>query len=224
MHDWNLTPKEAVQLQRQIAGNIITSGQPEKLDLVAGIDISMKLFGKTGYAAVIVFSYPELEVVEEAYARAPIHFPYVPGLLSFREGPLVESAFVKLKSRPDLLIFDGHGIAHPRGTGIASHMGLKLNIPSIGCAKSRLCGEYMEPAPARGSSSALQDGKGRQIGVVLRTRENVKPVFVSPGHLVGMEESAHIIMSCTGKYRIPIPTREAHSRVGACRKRMEGFQ
>ncbi len=222
MHNWNVTPKEAVQLQRELSGMIVIGGQPGKLDHVAGIDISMQLFGKTGYSGVNVFSYPELEVVEEAFACGPIPFPYVPGLLTFREGPLIEQALAQLKSSPDLLIFDGHGIAHPRGMGIAAHMGLKLNIPSIGCAKSRLYGEYLEPAPEKGSSSALQDGEGRQIGVVLRTRDNVKPVFVSPGHMVGMDASARIIMSCTGKYRIPIPTREAHIRVGAYRKRMEG--
>lgn len=221
MHDWNMTPKEAVQLQRQLAGKIITGGQPEKMDTIAGIDISMRLFGKTGYAGVIVFSYPGLEIIEEAFAWGPIPFPYVPGLLTFREGPLIEDAMIKLKTRPDLLIFDGQGIAHPRHMGIAAHMGLKLNIPSIGCAKSRLYGEYTEPPPARGSSTPLTDGEGRQIGVVLRTRDNVKPVFVSPGHMVGIEESARIIMSCTGKYRIPVPTREAHIRVGTYRKRVE---
>ena len=221
MHTWKLTPKEAVQLQREISSMIVIGGEPEKLDLIAGIDISMQLFGKTGYAAVIVFSYPDLEVVEEAFARGPIPFPYVPGLLTFREGPLIEQAMSQLQSSPDLLIFDGHGIAHPRGMGIAAHMGLKLNIPSIGCAKSRLCGEYLEPASEKGSSSVLQDGEGKQIGVVLRTRDKVKPVFVSPGHMVGMDASARIIMSCTGKYRIPIPTREAHIRVGAYRKSIE---
>ena len=221
MHDWNLAPKEAVQLQRELAGKIVIGGQPGQMDIIAGIDISMQLFGKTGYAGVIVFSHPKLDIIEEAFACGPIPFPYVPGLLTFREGPLIEEAMTKLKTRPDLLIFDGQGIAHPRHMGIAAHMGLKLNIPSIGCAKSRLFGQYSEPAPTRGSSTPLTDGEGRQIGVVLRTRDNVKPVFVSPGHMVGIEESACIIMSCTGKYRIPIPTREAHIRVGAYRKRVE---
>ncbi len=221
MHDWNKTPKEAVGLQRELAEMIVIGGKPGSINVIAGIDVSMRLYGKTGYAGVIVFSYPGLDVIEESFAGGPVPFPYVPGLLTFREGPLIEEVVTKLNTSPDLLIFDGQGIAHPRHMGIASHMGLKLNIPSIGCAKSRLFGEYIEPSPEKGSSSPLTDGEDRQIGVVLRTRENVKPVFVSPGHMVGMDESAEIIMSCTGKYRIPIPTREAHIRVGEYRKRVE---
>ncbi|MFW5861702.1 MAG: endonuclease V [Spirochaetota bacterium] len=223
MHDWNITPKEAVRLQRELADMILIGGKPGRINTIAGIDVSMRLYGKTGYAGIIVFSYPGLDVIEESFAWGPVPFPYVPGLLTFREGPLIEKAMTKLKTRPDLLIFDGQGIAHPRHMGIAAHMGLKLNIPSIGCAKSRLFGEYTEPPPTRGSSTPLTDGEARQMGVVLRTRDNVKPVFVSPGHMVGVQESAHIVMSCTGKYRIPIPTREAHIRVGAFRKRVEGY-
>jgi deoxyribonuclease V len=150
-----------------------------------------------------------------------ISFPYVPGLLSFREAPLIISVFKTVEAVPDCIIFDGQGIAHPRRFGIASHVGLILGIPSIGCAKSRLYGLHEEPGSDCGSRSRLVDAHDQPIGVVLRTKKNVQPVFVSPGHLIGIEESADIIMECRDGYRIPAPTRLAHIRVGEYKRSMQ---
>ncbi len=209
----NLSPKEAIALQRRLAEDVITNGMPDTIRLIAGIDLAFSKFDSLGFCAIIVLEYPELVVVEEQFGSGTVSFPYIPGLLSFREGPLFLETFKKLKSRPDLLIFDGQGIAHPRRLGIASHMGVLLDIPAIGCAKSRLYGTFDDPAGRAGSRSYLYDTDGTIIGVVLRTRDNVRPVFVSPGHRVGIDESAGIIMNCVRNYRIPLPTRIADIRV-----------
>ena len=147
-----------------------------------------------------------------------IKFPYIPGLLSFREGPLFLKTYKKIKSKPDLIIFDGQGIAHPRKFGIAAHLGLFINIPTIGCAKSKLYGEYTEPEKIKGARSYLFNKEKNKIGIVLRTRTNVKPVFVSPGYLVGIDEAADIIMNCIDKYRIPEPIRFADQAVSEYKK------
>lgn len=214
MHVWDTSPAEAIRLQRELAAKIVPSGAPAKIGLVAGIDVSTGGADGLGHCCIVVLGFPGLEPVDESYHSGEVRYPYVPGLLSFREGPLFLRAFENLKVKPDILIFDGHGTAHPRRFGIASHMGLWLGIPSIGCAKSRLYGTYEEPGPERGSTSALLGADGERIGTVLRTRSGVRPVFVSPGHLVGMDESVEIVLACTGKYRVPIPTRMAHIRAG----------
>ena len=154
-----------------------------------------------------------MQVVETALAQMPTPFPYVPGLLSFREGPVLETAFARLQAEPDVLIFDGMGRAHPRRIGIASHMGLWLQKPTIGCGKSRLTGHYAEPPNERGAFSDLID-KNEVIGAVLRTKVNVKPVFISPGHLADLPTSVEFIMRCTSKYRLPDPIRAAHNAAG----------
>jgi deoxyribonuclease V len=212
-HDWNLTPEQAVALQKQMAAEVI-SDQPLNLSairLVAGVDVSVR--ENTSQAAVVVLRYPDLAVVETVLAHAPTPFPYIPGLLSFREGPVLEDAFRQLQHEPDVFIFDGMGIMHPRRLGIASHMGLWLDRPTIGCGKTRLVGRYEEPEPERGSQSPLLY-YGQQLGVVLRTRDRVKPVFISPGHRADLQTSIDLILACTPRYRLPEPIRAAHKAAG----------
>lgn len=213
LHDWNLKPDEAIALQKQLASQVIST-QPIDLGavrLVAGVDVSVK--NEVSQAAVVVITYPELHLVETVLASQPTPFPYIPGLLSFREGPVLEQAFQKLEHVPDVFIFDGMGIAHPRRIGIASHMGLWLEKPTIGCGKTHLIGDYQEPTPERGAYSQLVN-KGDVIGVALRTRAGVKAVYISPGHLADLETSIQLTLSCTPKYRLPEPIRLAHGAAG----------
>jgi deoxyribonuclease V len=212
-HDWNLTPDKAIALQRQMAAEVITD-QPLDLSairLVAGVDVSVK--ENVSQAAVVVLSYPDLSVVETVLAHAPTPFPYIPGLLSFREGPVLEVAFQQLQQEPDVFIFDGMGIMHPRRLGIASHMGLWLDRPTIGCGKTRLVGRYDEPGLVRGSHSPLMY-YGQQLGVVLRTRDKVKPIFLSVGHRAELNTAIELILACTTRYRLPEPIRAAHRAAG----------
>lgn len=212
-HDWNLTPPEAIALQKRMAAEIIDN-QP--LDLgaikqVAGVDVSVK--DNVSQAAVVVLSYPDLRVIETVRAHAPTPFPYIPGLLSFREGPVLEAAFGQLQHEPDVFMFDGMGIMHPRRLGIASHMGLWLGRPTIGCGKTRLVGHFQEPDSHRGASSPLIHN-GEKLGVVLRTRDRVKPVFVSVGHKADLDTSVELVLNCTPRYRLPEPIRQAHRAAG----------
>ena len=218
-HPWDVTPAEAVRVQRELAESVVIGGMPDPVRTVAGIDIALGRADARGYCGIIAFSYPELVIVDRAFAEGAIGFPYVPGLLSFREGPLILAALAQLAIRPDLLVFDGQGIAHPRRLGIAAHLGLVTGIPSIGCAKSRLYGAYTEPPAERGARSYLVDPSGAPIGVTLRTRTGVRPVFVSPGHRIGVDEAADFMMSCVSSYRVPTPTRVAHIEVGAFKAR-----
>ena len=212
-HPWNLTPPEAIALQKQLAGEIIAD-QPLDLaaiNTVAGVDVSVK--NDISQAAVVVLTYPGLEVMEAVQAQAPTPFPYIPGLLSFREGPVLEEAFGKLRHVPDAFIFDGMGIMHPRRLGIAAHMGLWLEKPTIGCGKNRLVGHYVEPGLEKGSRSPLTH-RGETLGVVLRTRTGVKPVFISVGHRADLETAVQLVLNCTPKYRLPEPIRQAHNTAG----------
>ena len=181
-HSWSLTPKEAIALQKDLRGEIV-SDRPLRLDrirLVAGVDVSVR--NGRSQAAVVVATFPDFEPVETVLAEAPTPFPYIPGLLSFREGPVLVLAFAKLRAKPDVFLFDGMGIAHPRRCGIASHLGLWLGRPTIGCGKTLLTGKYGDLAEEKGASAPLVD-KGEPIGVALRTRTGRKPMFISPGHL-----------------------------------------
>ena len=180
-----------------------------KFRTVCGLDISFDKKSDHVYAAGAVYRYPELDKIEERSLEAIVRFPYVPGLLAFREGPAVMKLLRTIKSPVDVLLFDGQGLAHPRGTGIASMMGLLLKMPSVGCAKSKLVGEYGEPDAPKGALSDLVY-KGKLVGKVLRTRENVKPVFVSVGHKVDLDKAVEIVLTCTTRYRIPEPIRAAH--------------
>jgi deoxyribonuclease V len=206
-HSWDVTPKEAVEIQRRLAE--LVSEKPDFRDVktVAGVDVCIR--GNQGAAAIVALELETLEVVETAVFRGTVVFPYVPGLLTFREGPLVLKAAEKLGLKPDLFIFDGQGRAHPRRLGLASHMGLWLDAPSVGCAKTRLCGKYEAPGIEKGSVSPLVE-KGETIGAAVRTRTGVKPVFVSAGHRIDLESSVRYVLSCCVKYRLPETTRKAH--------------
>lgn len=187
---------------------MLTTGGPEEIHLVAGADVAVGTTERAGRAAVAVLEYPSLQVVEQVVAEGRPSFPYVPGLLSFREIPLLAGAFERLRSRPDLLLVDGQGWAHPRRFGLASHLGLLLDLPTIGCAKSRLIGEFEPPARARGAVSPLRDGE-EVIGAVVRTRENVRPLFISIGHRINLEEAVTWVLRLTKGFRLPEPTRLA---------------
>jgi deoxyribonuclease V len=214
LHDWNLTTSQARDLQNRLALDVCRLGNVVEPRFIAGIDVSSPLRARgMGTAAVVVLAYPGLELVETKTVRGQIDFPYVPGLLSFREAPLILQAFEKITHTPDLIIVDGQGIAHPRRLGIAAHLGLFFDIPTIGCAKSRLCGTYVEPAPAAGNFEELTDN-GESIGVVLRTKNNVKPLFISVGNNIAIEDAVSWIMRCCRGYRLPEPIRFAHHAAG----------
>jgi len=206
-HRWDISPREAIALQRELASRIIQKDVLPKITTVAGIDVGVK--GGVARAAVVVMRFPELEIIEHVRAELPLAFPYVPGLLSFREAPAILEALAKLEHNPDVLIFDGQGYAHPRRMGIATHIGILLDHPTVGCAKSRLCGTFEEPGIERGSYSWLWDGK-EIIGAVVRTRTRVKPVFVSVGHKMRLESAIDLVLQCGRGYRLPEPTRWAH--------------
>src|SRR5262249_23475210 len=182
LHPWNLDPAAARALQAELAERVITDRPLNAYETIGGADVSFNKWSPTLYAAVVVLRADTLELIDRAGVVAEATFPYVPGLLSFREAPSVIEAFERLSVRPEVLVCDGQGIAHPRRLGLASHLGLWLEIPTVGCAKSHLFGDFQEPAPGRGQWSALTDGD-ETIGAVLRTRDRVKPLFVSPGHL-----------------------------------------
>ncbi len=212
-HPWNLTPNEAIQLQKDLAPlvNIQTPLDLGSLGLVAGVDVSVK--DGVSRVAIVVMAFPALEMVEAVTAQMPISFPYISGLLSFREGEVILAAGEKLSLRPDAYIFDGAGIAHPRRLGIASHIGLWWDAPTVGCAKTRLIGHHTDPAPEKGASESLWH-KGKKIGAVLRTRARVKPVFVSVGHRATLETACELVLRCTMRYRLPEPIRMAHRIAG----------
>lgn len=206
-HRWDLSPAGAIALQRDLAGRVRRDDDHVPWRTVAGVDVGVRC--GVARAAVVVLCYPDLRQVGQAVAEAPVTFPYVPGLLSFREAPVVLQALAKLEVRPDVLLFDGQGYAHPRRMGIASHVGVLLDCPTVGCAKSRLCGSHVEPDVARGSQSRLMDGE-EVIGVVLRTRSAVRPVYVSVGHRVSLESAVALVLGCGAGYRLPEPIRRAH--------------
>ncbi len=213
LHEWDVTPTEAIASQKELAPRVVREGDPGDVRLVAAADLAFvdrrwPRQPTRGRAAVVLMRYPELEVVEEQVVEGDVSFPYVPGLLSFREAPLLAQAFDRLEGRPDLLLIDGQGYAHPRRFGIASHIGLMAGLPTIGCAKSRLCGEDSEPGPGRGSKAELRQG-GEVIGTVLRTRDGVKPLYVSVGHMIGLEAAAEWVLRLAPRFRLPEPIRAA---------------
>jgi deoxyribonuclease V len=219
LHPWNVNYKEAVEIQKRLKKQIILKNSFKNLNgkLIAGADVSYDKEIDRFYAGVIVFELQTMQKIEEVTASGKVSFPYIPGLLSFRESPILLRAFSKVKKTPDIIILDAQGIAHPRGIGLASHIGLLLNKPSIGCAKTRLIGEYDNVGKEAGYYSQLTI-KGKAVGVVLRTRKNVKPVFVSPGHKIDLATSIDLVLkSCRG-YKLPEPTRQAHNLVTKVRK------
>jgi deoxyribonuclease V len=202
------TPRQAAELQRQWAAKVVTRSAHGPIATIAGVDVGVR--DDVASAAVCVFSFPELELLETSALSQPVKFPYVPGLLGFREVPCIVAAFEKLERRPDLLLIDGHGLAHPRRFGVATHLCVELDMPGIGCAKSLLCGEYREPALKRGSNTRLVH-QGEVIGRVVRTRDRVNPVFVSTGTRVDLASAVRIVLRCTRGYRLPEPIRAAHN-------------
>lgn len=212
IHEWDLTYQQARSLQEQLASKVRFTAIRKKPRLVAGIDCAFSKDGKRIGAAVVVMNFPELEVIEIETATAEVTYPYIPGLLSFREGPVCIKAVEKIVNTPDVFLVDGQGIAHGRGLGLAAHLGLFFDKPTIGCAKSRLVGQYEEPGKDKGDCSPLIY-KDRQVGAVVRTRTNVKPLLISVGNKCSLDDAIEITLACAKKYRLPEPTRLAHQTV-----------
>jgi deoxyribonuclease V len=210
LHSWPIDPDEAIRLQLLLRERLLLAWDGRPVSSVGGVDVSF--FGDQSRAAIVVLGYPELTPLAAVTADAPLRFPYIPGLLAFHEGPAILAAWEKLPFKPDLLLFDGQGIAHPRGFGLAAHMGLWLDTPSIGVAKSLLYGQYARVGPRSGEKSMLRDklDPERVIGAVLRTRENTNPLFISPGHRMDLEHAVTFTLGCCRGYRLPEPARWAH--------------
>ena len=210
LHEWRVTRAQAEEIQRRLAGQISTTNEVSSPRLIAGLDISAPDSQQIATGAAVVLGYPDLVVVETKTARQKVDFPYMPGLLSFRESPLLLAACQELTSTPDVVLVDGQGIAHPRRLGLASHLGLLLDVPTIGCAKSRLCGSHGMVAAAPGSFAELIGDGGKVIGAALRTQENASLLYVSIGHKVDLQSAIYWVLRCCRRYRIPEPLRLAH--------------
>lgn len=221
-HSWNLSPSEAIALQLRLAGRVTRSGDCDlrRARLVLGTDVSYSKATDCCYGAAVLWDYRRGCVVEEAASRRPSTFPYVPGLLSFREAPALLDAIAKLSERPDLLMAEGQGLAHPRRFGLACHLGVLFDLPTVGCAKSRLTGTHAEPGAKRGARAALVD-RGERIGLVLRTRAGVKPVFVSQGHRIDLAQCATVVLRLADRCRMPEVLRRAHALSNETRRRCE---
>ena len=208
LHSWDVKPEAARELQNELRAQVIQTDRFGTINTVAGVDIGLRK--DTAIASVVVLSFPELQVVDSVLTESPVRFPYIPGLLSFREIPPLLTAFAQLQTEPDLVIVDGQGIAHPRRFGLASHLGLILDKPTIGCAKSRLWGRYEEPDSEQGAYTYLTD-KEEVIGAVVRTRANVRVVYVSIGHRISLDSARVWVLACCRGYRLPETTRYAHN-------------
>lgn len=208
-HEWPTTAEAAIVIQQQLRHQVITEDQFEAVRCVAGVDVGFESANTITRAAVAVLSFPDLQLQEQAIARRPTTFPYIPGFLSFREIPAVLDALAQLNTQPDLLLCDGQGIAHPRRLGIASHLGILVNLPTIGVGKSRLVGTHADVPNDRGAWVPLKH-RGETIGAVLRTRPGTKPLYISPGHRVSFSSAIDYVMRCTTRYRLPETTRFAH--------------
>ncbi|VTS01637.1 deoxyribonuclease V [Tuwongella immobilis] len=217
LHGWDLSATEAVALQRELAQRVDLTPRLGDCRILAGADISYNKFSTTLYATIVVIAWPSGDVLETQDVVAEQTFPYIPGLLSFRELPPFLTAFRRLQTVPDVVICDGQGIAHPRRFGVAAHLGMWLGIPTIGCGKSRLCGTFTPPDLPRGSTSPLMDHDQR-IGTVVRTRTGINPLFVSPGHAVSHEQAVEVVLMASPKYRLPETTRLADHRVNLLRQ------
>jgi deoxyribonuclease V len=209
LHDWPATPDEAVDLQRRLADRVDVSSPLRSFEFVAGCDIAYHTEQPLLYAAVVLLRVSDLAVVETRTVTGRVTFPYVPGLLSFREVPPLLEAFAELSRAPDVVMLDGQGIAHPRRFGLACHLGLWLGLPCLGCAKTWLVGDYTAPGPAAGDTAPLTIG-GEPVGAVLRSAARAKPVFVSPGHRIDIASAVAVVRATLSGYRHPAPTREAH--------------
>jgi deoxyribonuclease V len=217
LHSWNLTPTEAVALQKRLRARVVLEPLPAPVSLVAGADVSFDKYSDVVYAGFVVVRLPNFEVVETVGVTTRVTFPYVPGLLSFRETPALLKAWRRLRTRPDVVAIDGQGFAHPRRFGIACHVGLLFGVPTVGFGKTRLVGSYEEPGLEAGSSSPLVD-KGEEVGAVVRTKARTNPIFVSPGDHADTASAVALALRCTRKCRVPEPTRLAHLYVNALRR------
>lgn len=209
-HAWDMTPRDAIALQKRWSKRVITQDRFAEVTSVAGVDVGFEDQNRITRAAIVVLSFPELQPIDSALVKQPTTYPYIPGLLSFREMPAILKAYQQLQIQPDLLLCDGQGIAHPRRFGIACHLGVWLDVPAIGVGKTRLTGTYSEPANVKGEWQPLED-RGERIGAVLRSRQGVKPIYVSPGHRISLESSVAWVMRCITRYKLPETTRQAHS-------------
>jgi deoxyribonuclease V len=216
---WDLSISEAIDLQKRLAERVRVQPLPTDAHLIAGADVSILKSRNQLIAGIVLWDLHDRKVVEQVAVRVEAKFPYVPGLLSFREAPGVLEAFAKLHHTPDVALFDGQGIAHPRRFGLACHLGVLLNLPSVGCAKSRLIGTYVEPPKRRGSWTDLVH-RDDAIGAVLRTRDNVSPLYISIGHRASLQTSIDLVLRCCTRYRLPEPTRLAHQLVTAEKTRI----
>ena len=214
---WNLTPRQAMRLQEGLRERVELEDRFGDIHYVAGADVAFDPATEVAFAGVIVYRFPGLEEVERRMARRKLRFPYVPGLLSFRECPILLAAFARLETEPDLILIDGHGRAHPRRFGIACHIGILFDKPTIGCAKSRLVGEHEEPGERAGATAPLML-EGQRLGVVLRTRDHVRPIYVTTGHRVALDSAVGLVKQCIDGFRIPKPTREADHYVRDLRR------
>lgn len=219
LHDWPTTEAEAVALQQTLATRVDTSAALTSFEFIAGCDIAYHITQPRLFAAVVVLRASDLTVVEERFVEREVTFPYIPGLLSFREIPALLAAFAELHQPPDVVMLDGQGIAHPRRFGLACHLGLWLNLPCVGCAKSWLTGDYGEPGPNAGDASPLMIGE-EDVGAVVRSAAGAKPVYVSPGHRIDVPSATAVVRATLSGYRHPAPTRAAH--MAANRARMNG--
>jgi deoxyribonuclease V len=217
LHAWVVSPARAREIQLELRGRVELTDRLPQVRRVAGADVGIDPARGQVIAGVVVFSFPQLEELERSWAVRPIEFPYIPGLLSFREMPVLLEAFGGLRELPDLVFYDGHGYAHPRRFGISCHLGVLLDRPAVGCAKSRLIGDYVEPASAAGSWSPLVD-KGETIGAVVRTHAGCRPIFVSIGHRISLPRAVEFTLAVCDGHRIPRPTREADRYVRQLRQ------
>ncbi len=209
LHSWKVSLDKAIRIQETLRERIVIEKTFSELRSIGGGDVGYSENGSLLFGAIVVLSFPEMERLDFAIVYGKVPFPYIPGLLSFREGPILIKTFKKLKVRPDVMIFEGQGIAHPRGFGLASHLGLWLDLPSIGCTKTPLINDFVSPGTSKGSVAWIQKD-GENVGVALRTREGVKPVFISPGHRMDLPTSIQIILATCQNFRIPEPLRRAH--------------
>jgi deoxyribonuclease V len=217
LHPWTVTPREAVNIQVELKDKLSTLAPKHEIRIVAGADVSYSKTTRTCFASIVVVDLQEMRMIDHAHHVAACSFPYIPGLLTFREGPPLLEAFLKLGTEPHAVIFDGQGQAHPRGMGVAAHLGLFIDLPTVGCAKTRLTGTHEEVGSEPGDY-VLLERENRAIGAVVRTRRKVKPLYVSPGHLMDLRGAIDLVIrSCSG-YRIPEPLRLAHLHANRLRQ------
>jgi deoxyribonuclease V len=209
LHSWNVGVEEAVQIQESLRDRIVLKKTFPKVRTIGGGDVAYSEKGDRLFGAIVVLSFPDMETLDIATANGKVSFPYIPTLFSFREGPILIKTFQKLRIKPDVMIYDGQGIAHPRGIGLASHMGLWLNLSSIGCAKTSLLDEFISPGSSKGSFEWIRK-EGKEVGAILRTKDKVKPLFVSPGHRIDLMTSVQLILESCQRFRFPEPLRRAH--------------